>query len=136
MVGDKTMTPRVAIGIGCRLGASAQAIEALISDALDCAPQAKPLGVFTIQDKNGELGLTTAARRLGLDLIFLTRDALRAKAPFVHTRSPGSQSRFGVPSVAEAAALAGAGSGAALIVPRIASQGVTCAIAQARDHRP
>ncbi len=75
-----------------------------------------------------------AARHLGLDLVFLDRDALREQAPFVQTRSIRAESRFGVPSVAEAAALAGAGPGAALIVPRIASQGVTCAIAQSRDH--
>jgi cobalt-precorrin 5A hydrolase len=47
----------------------------------------------------------------------------------VQTYSPHSRCRFDVPSVAEAAALAGAGPGAVLIVPRIAQDGATCAIA-------
>jgi cobalt-precorrin 5A hydrolase len=134
VVGDKTMSARVAIGVGCRLGSSADAIEALVRHALDRTPPAEPLGIFTIEDKNTEPGLIAAARSLGLDLVFLARDALREQAPFVQTRSIRSETRFGVPSVAEAAALAGAGTGGVLIFPRIVSQGVTCAIAQSRDN--
>ena len=81
------MSARIAIGVGCRLGSSANAIEALVRHALDRAPQAERLGIFTIEDKNTEPGLIAAARRLGLDLVFLTRDALREQAPFVQTRS-------------------------------------------------
>jgi cobalt-precorrin 5A hydrolase len=130
MGGNQTMTPRIAIGIGCRLGCPANAIEALVRQALTRAPPAEPLGLFTIRDKDQESGLIEAAHRLGLNLTFLTRDALREQAPFVQTRSPRAQALFGVPSVAEAAALAGAGHGAALIVPRIASQHATCAVAR------
>jgi cobalt-precorrin 5A hydrolase len=128
------MSPRIAIGVGCRLGSSAHTIEALVRQALDHSPEAEPMGLFTIQDKSRETGLIEAAGHLGIDLIFLSRDALREQAPFVRTQSTESQSRFGVPSVAEAAALAGAGAGGKLIVPRIAGQGVTCAIAEARDR--
>jgi cobalt-precorrin 5A hydrolase len=134
VVGDKTMSARIAIGVGCRLGTSANAIEALVRHALDRTPPAERLGIFTILDKSTEPGLIAAARRLGLDLVFLTREALREQAPFVQTRSIRSATRFGVPSVAEAAALAGAGTGGVLIVPRIVSQGVTCAIAQSPDN--
>jgi cobalt-precorrin 5A hydrolase len=133
VVGNKTMSARIAIGVGCRLGSSANAIETLVRQALDRTQQARRLGLFTIQDKSNEPGLLAAARRLGLDLIFLNRDALREQAPFVQTQSIRSETRFGVPSVAEAAALAGAGTGGVLIFPRIVSQGVTCAIAQSRD---
>jgi cobalt-precorrin 5A hydrolase len=133
VVGNKTMSTRIAIGVGCRLGSSANSIEALVREALDRTKQARRLRLFTIQDKSNEPGLIAAARRLGLDLIFLTRDALREQAPFVQTQSVRSGTRFGVPSVAEAAALAGAGIGGVLIFPRIVSQGVTCAIAQSRD---
>jgi cobalt-precorrin 5A hydrolase len=136
MVGDKTMSARIAIGVGCRLGSSANAIEALVRHALDRTPPTKRLGVFTIEDKNTEPGLIAAACSLGLDLVFLTRDALREQAPFDQTRSIASETRFGVPSVAEAAALAGVGIGGVLIFPRIVSQGVTCAIAQSRDDPP
>ena len=84
------MSARIAIGVGCRLGSSANAIEALVRHALDRAPPAERLGIFTIEDKNTEPGLIAAARRLGLDLVFLTRDALREQAPFVQTRSIAS----------------------------------------------
>jgi cobalt-precorrin 5A hydrolase len=99
----------------------------------DWPPVTKRLGLFTIRDKDKELGLVEAAGRLGLSLIFLPREALREQAPFIRTRSAAAESRFGVPSVAEAAALAGAGPNAVLIVARIAGNGATCAIAITRD---
>jgi cobalt-precorrin 5A hydrolase len=127
MVGNQTM---IAIGVGCRRCTPAAAIEALIREALD-RTDARATALFTIEDKAGEAGLIEAAKRLGLSLTFLARDALRAQTPRVRTRSRRAEAEFGVPSVAEAAALAGAGANAALIVPRIAADGVTCAIAAA-----
>jgi cobalt-precorrin 5A hydrolase len=125
MVGDQAM---IAIGVGCRRGTHAAAIEFLVRQALSQVATCQP-ALFSIEDKAGEPGLIEAAQRLNLTLTFLTRDALRAQAPDVQTRSPRAEAEFGVSSVAEAAALAGAGAHAALIVPRIARQGVTCAIA-------
>jgi cobalt-precorrin 5A hydrolase len=133
MVGDQAMSPKVAIGVGCRLGCSAEAIEALVRQALDHAPTAKPLGLFTISDKHGDPGLIEAADRLGLALVFLTRDTLREQTPLIQTPSYRTENRFGVASVAEAAALAGAGPGSVLVVPRIASQSATCAVAESRS---
>nr|WP_294523747.1 cobalamin biosynthesis protein [uncultured Rhodopila sp.] len=126
------MTKQIAIGVGCRLGCAADAIVGLVRQALEQAPAAERLGLFTIRDKAGEPGLMEAADRLGLDLVFLTRDALLEQAPSVQTSSARVESRFGVPSVAEAAALAGAGAGSVLLVKRIAGQGATCAIAGVR----
>jgi cobalt-precorrin 5A hydrolase len=126
------MTHRIAIGVGCRLGCPADDIEGLVRQALGRAPPADRLGLFTICDKAGEPGLIEAAHRLGLDLVLLARDALREQAASVQTRSPRAESLFGVPSVAEAAALAGAGAGSVLLVPRITGQGATCAIAGVR----
>jgi len=96
-------------------------------------PVGERLGLFTISDKRGEPGLVEAARHLGLNLVFLTREALREQVPLLQTRSARTEARFGVPSVAEASALAGAGARSILIAPRIASEGVTCAIAEARE---
>jgi cobalt-precorrin 5A hydrolase len=127
MVGAQTMI--VAIGVGCRRECAAEAIEALVREALGHVPDATPLGLFTIADKQGHAGLADAASRLGIDLVFLPRAALRDQAPLVRTHSPRSKSRFGVPSVAEAAALAGVGGGATILVPRIAQGGATCAVA-------
>nr|WP_294548232.1 cobalamin biosynthesis protein [uncultured Rhodopila sp.] len=126
------MTGPIAIGVGCRLGCSADVIEALVRQALDRAPAAHRLGLFTLRDKAGEPGLIEAATRLGLDLMGVERDALREQAASVQTPSARAESLFGVPSVAEAAALAGAGAGSVLLVPRIAGRGATCAIAGAR----
>jgi cobalt-precorrin 5A hydrolase len=126
MVGDQTMS--IAIGVGCRGGCPAGAIEALVRRALAGVSDA-PLGLFTLVDKRDEPGLAKAANRLGLSLTYLTREALRDREGDVQTRSERAASLFGVPSVAEAAALAGAGAGSVLIVPRIAEGGATCAIA-------
>lgn len=125
------MSTRVAIGVGCRLACSADAVEALVRQALGCVSHAEPIGLFTIDDKSGEPGLIEAASRLGLDLVSLPREALRDQAPFIQTPSARTETLFGVPAVAEAAALAGAGAGSRLIVPRIASRDATCAIAAA-----
>jgi cobalt-precorrin 5A hydrolase len=123
------MIPVVAIGVGCRRGCAAEVIEAVVREALERAADTRPIGLFTIADKHGESGLAEAARRLGLDLVPVSRAALRDQAQSVQTRSPRSESQFGVPSVAEAAALAGAGRGAVLLVARVARAGATCAIA-------
>jgi cobalt-precorrin 5A hydrolase len=123
------MSGRFAIGVGCRKGCSADAVEALVRQALAGLTGPAPSGLFTLIYKNGEPGLIAAAERLGFVLHFLTRDALRAQAARVQTAAPQAQVQFGVPSVAEAAALAGAGPDAVLIVPRIAANGATCAIA-------
>lgn len=134
------MSPRSAIGVGCRLDCPAGAIEALVRQAVRQAQDWRPptawAGIFTIEDKTGEQGLIEAAARLGLTLTFLSRDALRQQSPFIQTRSSRTENLFGVPSVAEAAALAGAGAGgkAELIVPRMSGQGATCAIAASRDE--
>jgi len=141
------MTARIAIGVGCRLGCPADAIEALVRQTVrimqprqaqdrqgcDRPPLSGWAGLFTIEDKAGERGLVEAAGRLGLSLTFLPRDTLRQQSAFIQTRSELAENLFGVPSVAEAAALAGAGPNAELIVPRISSQDATCAIAGARD---
>jgi cobalt-precorrin 5A hydrolase len=88
-------------------------------------------GLFTIIDKRDEPGLAEAAALLGLNLTYLARDALEARINGVQTRSEKAGALFGVPSVAEAAALAGAGPESVLIVPRISGGGATCAIAGA-----
>jgi cobalt-precorrin 5A hydrolase len=129
MVGDQAMTPNVAIGVGCRLDCPAEAIESLVRQALERVPDATPRGLFTIADKREEPGLAEAAKRLGLDLVFFPPDALREQEASVRTLSPASARRFGVPSVAEAAALAGAGPGAVLLIARMVRGAATCAIA-------
>ena len=121
----------VAVGIGCRKNCPADAIEALARQALGRIADAAPFGMFTLADKADEPGLAEAAGRLGLELTYLSRDALKARAGDAQVHSSLAESLFDVPSVAEAAALAGAGPASVLIVPRIAANGATCAIAGA-----
>jgi len=85
-------------------------------------------------DKRGEPGLRAAAETLGLDLVFLPREALAAVAARLLTRSAAAQRQFGLDSVAEAAALAGGGPNARLLAPRLAAGGATCAIAVDRGE--
>jgi cobalt-precorrin 5A hydrolase len=120
----------VAIGVGCRAGVSGEAIAALVSRAL--AEFGAPEGerrLFTLAAKAEEAGLVEAARLIGAKLTPLPLAALAAEAERILTSSPVVQLRFGVPSIAEAAALAGAGAGGKLLGPRLAADGATCAVA-------
>ena len=73
---------------------------------------------------------TEAARRLNVTAMPVAESALAAAAPHVRTQSARSIAAHGVGSVAEAAALAAAGSCASLILERIASASATCALAR------
>jgi cobalt-precorrin 5A hydrolase len=126
---DQAMTARLAIGVGCRKDCPAEAIVALVGEARSAVGTGREAALYTLADKRHEPGLRSAAERLGLDLVFLSGDALQAVMPGVVTRSAAAEARFGVASVAEAAALAGAGPGARLLLARIAGGGATCAIA-------
>jgi cobalamin biosynthesis protein CbiG len=120
----------VAIGVGCRARVAGEAIAALARRALveAGAPEGERR-MFTIDAKAGEPGLIEAARLLGVELTPLPLTALKAQAGRILTPSAAAQARFGAPSIAEAAALAGAGDGGRLLGPRLAADGATCAIA-------
>jgi hypothetical protein len=70
-----------------------------------------------------------AARRAGLEPILLTLDELRAAAHLCVTHSEKSMKQYGIPSVAEAAALAAAGAGARLLIPRFCGRNTTASVA-------
>jgi cobalt-precorrin 5A hydrolase len=124
----------IAIGLGCRKACSGEAIVALVRRVLaDCEGVEGERRLFSLIDKRDEPGLAVAAKALGFDLVFLSRAALAAEEPRLLTRSRAAQHRFDLPSVAEAAALAGAGPEAQLLGPRLAADGATCAIALARE---
>jgi cobalt-precorrin 5A hydrolase len=130
MEGGKTVAGLIAIGLGCRKSCASEAIVAIVRRALADHGQVEGARrLFSVADKRDEPGLNEAARLLGYDLVFLSRDALAAATPRLLTRSAAAQRRFGLSSVAEAAALAGAGPDAKLAGPRIAANGATCAIA-------
>jgi len=129
----------LAIGVGCRSGIGADDIVALVRRAIERAAAAGRVtetpgragraALFTAVEKQGEAGLREAAVQLAMPLVFLPQAALVGFADKAETRSERVVQLFGVPSLAETAALAGAGLGAELIVPRLSAGGVTCAIA-------
>jgi cobalt-precorrin 5A hydrolase len=126
------MTPRpfLAVGVGCRSGVSGEVIADLVERALEtCARPGVPAALFTVVDKQSEPGIGEAAAALGLALVHLPRAALAAVADRVATRSEKVIELFGVPSIAEGAALAGAGPGGRLVVERMAERGATVAVA-------
>lgn len=121
----------IVAGFGCRKGCSSTAILAvarlaaeragidMASITLFCAPAFK----------QAETGLAMAAATLGLPLVLIPDATMAAVQTRVLTRSDKVSLLTGFGSVAEAAALAGAGDGSRLVAPRIAADGATCALA-------
>jgi cobalt-precorrin 5A hydrolase len=89
--------------------------------------------LYTLGRRAGEAGLVDAAARLGTDLVGLAPAVLQARAGDAVTTSTRALAAAGVPSVAETAALAGAGPGSRLLVPRRTGIGVTVAVAAGEE---
>jgi cobalt-precorrin 5A hydrolase len=121
----------IVAGVGCRKGASADDIGAVIGAALARAGFAtEALGLIAAPElKRGEQGVAAAAAALGVPLVLIAEADLRAAGARADTRSERVLALTGIPSVAEAAALAGGGLSARLILPRIAVGSATCALA-------
>jgi len=125
----------IVAGVGCRRGAPAPDIEAAIRAALARAGLAAQAldAVATIAAKQGEAGIKAAAEKLGVEVVVVPEADLHAVSDRAATRSERVLALMGVPSVAEAAALAAAGPGAHLISPRLAIGSATCALAASSD---
>jgi len=121
----------IVAGVGCRAGASAGEIEAAIAAALDragLANEALAL-IATAPAKAFEPGIAAAASARGRKLVVVPQTALEAAGARTVTRSERVAALVGVPSLAEAAALAAGGPQARLLAPRVAVGPVTCALA-------
>ncbi|WP_082503920.1 cobalamin biosynthesis protein [Methylobacterium sp. Leaf117] len=123
--------PDLIAGIGFRRATPADEILALVARACDAAgvPLARVARLATAADRAGEPPIRSVADALGRPLDAIPSEAMIAVDAQVSTRSPRIEASRRVGSVAEAAALAGAGAGATLVVRRIASAGATCALA-------
>ena len=73
--------------------------------------------------------VAAVAAALGVPLVLIAKADLKAAGTRAETRSERVLALMGIPCVAEAAALAGGGPTARLIVPRIAIGTATCALA-------
>ena len=123
----------IVAGFGCRTRVSADMVREAVEAALRQAGRilSEVMLLATIPARGSEPGLLAVASALGLRLVVPGEAELAAAAPRCLTWSGRSVSATGLPSAAEAAALAAAGAGARLLGPRMAWAGVTCALAQA-----
>jgi cobalt-precorrin 5A hydrolase len=131
------VSARYAAGIGARRGVEARAIIDLVRDvSARHGASLADVTLCTLESKADEAGLHEAAKALGVDLVFLPLAALKARKGAAATHSPRVQAMFGVGSVAEAAALVGAGPGSRLLAPRSATPVAACALAISAEDEP
>jgi cobalt-precorrin 5A hydrolase len=116
-----------AVGVGCNSQATVAAIVALVREA-GARAACEISSLHTAREVRSP-ALDAAAVELGLTLTRHDLDALAATRDRVASHSERVEALFGVGSLAEAAALAGAGPGAHLIVPKFSADGVSCAAA-------
>ncbi len=124
---------RVALGLGAARGADPSEMRALV-DAL-CAAVDLPLAaigaVFTIDLKADETAVNAVARALDAPLRLFTAAELEEETPRVSDPSEIVFREVGCHSVAEAAALRGAGPDSTLLVGKRKSASCTAALARA-----
>jgi cobalt-precorrin 5A hydrolase len=121
----------IVAGVGCRKGTAAAQIEAAITAALTHVglTRAAVRLIATSAAKGSEPGIAAAASSIGVPLVVVAQSDLAAAGERTATRSARVLALAGVPSVAEAAALAAGGPAARLIAPRVAVGPATCALA-------
>lgn len=113
---------RLVIGVGFREEASAQSIgEVLAGVAAHSAMRGIVAALAVPEDKAAHPGLRAAAHTAQLPIEAVAACAMRTADGRAATRSEQVTKHRGVGSVCEAAALAAAGAGARLVVPRIVS---------------
>jgi cobalt-precorrin 5A hydrolase len=85
--------------------------------------------IATSVAKRDEVGIAAVASALNVRLILVPQRELEAVDSRVVTRSQRVAALTGVPSVAEAAALAASGADARLLAPRVVVGAAACALA-------
>jgi cobalt-precorrin 5A hydrolase len=117
----------IVAGIGCRSGVTTEQVEAALEAALR---QTATLTLIAVPAaKSGERAIVAAATARGVPLASITQTDLEAANARTLTRSKHALAAMNVHSVAEAAALAGAGPESELLGARIVVGPVTCALA-------
>ena len=123
----------IAIGIGARSGVTADEIGAAILKA-ELAAESRAHVIATFAEAAFHESAREAANRAVTPFQSLSLAELRQRSDDCQTHSERSLAMHGVVSISEAAALAAAGEGSRLIVPRIVSGAVTAAAAVSKDH--
>ena len=118
----------IVAGIGFSSGASAEQIVALVRRAEATAGR-KAQALAAPDFKGDAVVLREAVLLLDLPLMLLDYPALAAVQKKCRTHSPMAAQTWGLSSVAEACALAGAGAASHLLVARLTDEKITCALA-------
>ncbi|WP_372422742.1 cobalamin biosynthesis protein [Salinarimonas chemoclinalis] len=125
----------IVAGVGFSSAASAAEIADLVRQALARA-DARADRLATAQPRAALPAFGEAAALLGLAVEVVPPEVLRSASGGVVSCSTRAQAAHDVGSVAEAAALAAAGAGATLLLPRVTGARVTCALARSREAAP
>jgi cobalt-precorrin 5A hydrolase/precorrin-3B C17-methyltransferase len=123
------------LGVGCARNCPPEEMADLVARALaqaNIAPGAVA-GVFSLDLKADEPAMNALARNLGIPLRLFDAATLEAEAPRLANPSDIVFAEVGCHGVAEGAALAGAGTGAELIVEKLKSANATVALARAPE---
>ena len=119
----------IVAGVGCRKDCPTEDVLAVVREA--CRVSGRAVRALAAPEfKRDEPGLHHAARLLGVPLILVGAADLADAQPRCATRSAIAERATGAGSVAEGCALAAAGAGSGLILPRIAGARATCALAE------
>lgn len=123
---------RYAVGLGCRRGKSEEELEDFLLNTLEnCGVRLHELKALSSIDlKREEPGLVGLAQKLGLPFVTYSAEELKA-APGAFTPSAFVQEVTGVESVCERAAVLA--SGGALVVKKVAENGMTFALAKKEE---
>jgi cobalt-precorrin 5A hydrolase / precorrin-3B C17-methyltransferase len=121
------------LGVGCERGCPAGEIVDLARSALKEAglAAAAVAAVVSIELKLAEPGIHALAESLGVPARFFSAARLLAETEGLSERSTATFRATGCWGVAEGAALAAAGPGGVLVVPKRKSRRATCAVARA-----
>jgi cobalt-precorrin 5A hydrolase/precorrin-3B C17-methyltransferase len=125
--------PVLALGIGCERGCPAGEIADLVRSALkEAGLAAAAIAVIvSIELKLAEPGIHALAESLGVPARFFSAARVLAETDRLSERSAATFRATGCWGVAEGAALAAAGPGGVLVVPKRKSRRATCAVARA-----
>jgi cobalt-precorrin 5A hydrolase/precorrin-3B C17-methyltransferase len=125
--------PLLALGIGCERGCDAAEIAELALATLAEAELAAGAvaAIVSVELKAAEPAIHALAAQLGVPARFFAAERLLEETPRLSERSVAAYRATGCWGVAEGAALAAAGPGGALIVPKRKSKRATCAIVRA-----
>ena len=129
----RLIPPTIAIGVGCERDTPPDALIEHVRAVLlktDLHPASVAV-IASIDVKADEVAVHALGAAFGVPARFFGSGELRQLAPRLRNPSAVVLQEVGIPGVAEAAALAAAGPGATLIVPKVKGAQVTTAIARA-----